>query len=113
MLTRGGGSHDNAPVMIQSGTGVGYSLYLMHRRQSLYGTDANEFRPEQWKDGEVAKRIGWGYLPFSVVQEVALVVSLHQPPSKVTCVLTPATQRTWLSQQLHIVLFGSFSAFHI
>jgi cytochrome P450 len=35
----------------------------MHRRESLYGPDAEEFRPERWETGEL-DNIGFGYLQF-------------------------------------------------
>jgi len=49
----------------------------MHRRESLYGPDAEEFRPERWETGEL-DNIGFGYLQFhggQEKQEVTIVVS--------------------------------------
>lgn len=43
---------------------VAYSVYHMHRRKDLYGSDAGTFRPERWEGSELAD-IKWGYLPFN------------------------------------------------
>lgn len=46
----------------------------MHRRKDLYGSDADEFRPERWEDGDgkLGKTIGYGYLPFNGGPRVCL-----------------------------------------
>ncbi|KAL8995819.1 MAG: hypothetical protein Q9188_006720, partial [Gyalolechia gomerana] len=49
LLPVGGGPDGESPVLIRRGAGVGYSVYHMHRRKSLYGEDADEFRPERWE----------------------------------------------------------------
>jgi hypothetical protein len=68
-LPTGGGPDGTAPIMVDEGESVGYSVYVMHRRKDLYGSDADEFRPERWdptEKNEVSlKNIGWGYLPFN------------------------------------------------
>ena len=68
-LPTGGGPDGTAPVLIPKGATVAYSTYAMHRRQDLYGMDAEIFRPERWdedlpmnRDKTTAK---WGYQPFS------------------------------------------------
>lgn len=43
--------------------GVGLCPYHQHRREDLYGTDAEDFRPERWLTGELDE-IGAGYIPF-------------------------------------------------
>ncbi|KAJ5881848.1 Cytochrome P450 E-class CYP52 [Penicillium soppii] len=48
VLLIGGDPNGNSPVLIPQNTGVGYSVYRMHRLKSFYGEDANEFRPERW-----------------------------------------------------------------
>jgi len=68
-LPTGGGPHGTAPVYIRKGSPVGYAVFAMHRRNDLYGSDAEKFRPERW-DPNVSnevdlKNIGWGYLPFN------------------------------------------------
>lgn len=59
----GGGPDGTSPVLIPRGTGVGYSVYHMHRRKDLYGPDATDFRPERWEGTEL-EHIGWGFMPF-------------------------------------------------
>ncbi|RDK38551.1 cytochrome P450 [Aspergillus phoenicis ATCC 13157] len=61
VLPVGGGPGGKSPVFVPKGTIVFYSVWAMHRRQDLYGPDANEFRPERWAD----LRPGWEYLPFN------------------------------------------------
>ena len=63
LLPSGGGPDRRSPFLIRRGTGIGYSVYHMHRRKDLYGDDAPSFRPERWEGAELAN-IGWGYLPF-------------------------------------------------
>ncbi|KAK8184355.1 cytochrome P450 [Phyllosticta citribraziliensis] len=70
-LPVGGGPDGKSPILIRRGMAVGYCAYLMHRRKDLYGPDAYEFRPERW-DGDLEKRVGWGYLPFNGGPRVCL-----------------------------------------
>ena len=37
---------------IPAGTNVGTSAYVIHRDQSVYGSDANQFRPERWLESD-------------------------------------------------------------
>ncbi len=60
-LPRGGGPDGLSPVYVRRGQEIGYSVHLMHRRKTLWGADANEFKPERWED----RRPGWEYLPFN------------------------------------------------
>ncbi|CAG8900248.1 unnamed protein product [Penicillium egyptiacum] len=62
-LPSGGGPDGKSPVLIPKDTGVGYSVYHMHRLKSVYGEDANSFRPERWLGSEL-DGIGWGFMPF-------------------------------------------------
>ncbi|KAL4881318.1 cytochrome P450, partial [Aspergillus karnatakaensis] len=63
VLPLGGGKDGLSPVFVPKGTLVAYNIYAMHRRQDIYGADAEEFRPERWEDGRLQPR--WGYLPFN------------------------------------------------
>lgn len=60
-LPTGGGPDGTAPVYVKKETQVDYSVYVMHRRQDLWGPDADEYKPERW-DG---RKSGWEYLPFN------------------------------------------------
>ena len=64
LLPHGGGPDRCSPVLLKRGTGVGYSVYHMHRRRDLYGDDAADFRPERWDENDLANTIGWGFMPF-------------------------------------------------
>ncbi|KAF2096846.1 cytochrome P450 [Rhizodiscina lignyota] len=64
LLPSGGGPSGTSPVLIRRGTGVGYSVYHMHRMTSLYGSDAHEFNPERWENTGLEKKVGWGFMPF-------------------------------------------------
>lgn len=60
-LPRGGGPDGLSPIFVRKGQSVSYSTFVMHRRQDLWGSDANEFKPERWMD----RKVGWEYLPFN------------------------------------------------
>lgn len=60
-LPTGGGFDGKSPVYIRKGQSVAYFVGAMHRRTDLWGSDANEFRPNRWID----RKPRWDYLPFS------------------------------------------------
>ena len=70
VLPRGGGEDGKSPIFVAKGSTVVWSAYSMHRREDIYGEDAELFRPERWldqsKEGTETKGIrpGWAYLPF-------------------------------------------------
>jgi hypothetical protein len=49
VLPLGGGPDGKSPIFIKAGTQVNYHVYAMHRREDLYGKDADEFKPERWE----------------------------------------------------------------
>ena len=63
-LPLGGGPDGRSPILVREGMPVAYSVYHMHRRKDLYGSDAGSFRPERWEGPELSD-IKWGYLPFN------------------------------------------------
>jgi len=61
ILPVGGGEDGRSPIFVKKGTPIFYNVFAMHRREDIFGADANEYRPERW-DG---LRPGWGFLPFN------------------------------------------------
>jgi cytochrome P450 len=62
-LPVGGGSDGTAPILVPKGTQVGYQVFSMHRREDVYGEDADDFVPERWTERNL--RPGWSFLPFN------------------------------------------------
>lgn len=50
ILPTGGGLDGKAPVFVPKGQIILYNVYSMHRRQDIFGSDADVFRPERWED---------------------------------------------------------------
>ncbi|KAL8852945.1 MAG: hypothetical protein Q9221_002195 [Calogaya cf. arnoldii] len=61
VLPYGGGPDARSPLFIPAKTTVAWNLYAMHRRQDIFGKDAEGFKPERWE----RLRPGWEYLPFN------------------------------------------------
>ena len=108
-LPRGGGPDGQSPVIVRKGETVGYAVYTMHRSPEIYGSDANDFRPERWIEGEPnhvnIKQLGWGYLPFNGGPRICLgrkpsfqFLSFFQKPISPLSVVTYLT-RTWTACQ--------------
>ncbi|KAI9704493.1 MAG: hypothetical protein M1820_005567 [Bogoriella megaspora] len=55
------GGKGNRPLCIAPGTTVLVHRHALHLSKELYGSDAEEFRPERWDK----LRQGWHYMPFS------------------------------------------------
>jgi len=60
-IPRGGGKDGKSKIFVPKGSSVDYSVHVMHRRKDIWGSDADEFRPERW----VNRKVGWEYLPFN------------------------------------------------
>ncbi|KAL7940179.1 cytochrome P450 [Trichoderma barbatum] len=61
ILPRGGGKDGKSPLFIPQGTPVIYNVFGLHRRQDVYGADAEEFNPSRWQ----SLRLSWEFLPFN------------------------------------------------
>lgn len=62
ILPRGGGPNQTLPLLIPRGTNAYINIYAMHRREDMWGDDAEEFKPERWENNP--RRGGWAYVPF-------------------------------------------------
>ena len=54
VLPVGGGPDGKSPIFVPKGSTLRWSTYAMHRRQDIFGPDAEEFRPERWEDLRVS-----------------------------------------------------------
>lgn len=61
-LPKGGGPDGQEPVFIPKGTNILYAVHELHRQPSIWGDDAEDFRPDRW---ETHHPKGWDYLPFN------------------------------------------------
>ncbi|KAI9851875.1 MAG: hypothetical protein M1824_002456 [Vezdaea acicularis] len=71
-LPRGGGDDGSAPMAVRRGEIVGYVPYAMHRRQDLFGPDADAFRPERWDALAGVPGLSKSYIPFNAGPRVCL-----------------------------------------
>ncbi|KAF2087173.1 putative P450 monooxygenase [Saccharata proteae CBS 121410] len=60
-IPRGGGPDGTAPIFVPKGTEVNYSVHVMHHSRTLWGPDAELFKPERWE----GRKAGWEFLPFN------------------------------------------------
>ncbi|OTB04914.1 hypothetical protein M426DRAFT_320486 [Hypoxylon sp. CI-4A] len=61
VLPTGGGPDGKSPVFVTKGTMLRYLPWSLHRREDIYGPDADEFRPERWD----SLRTTYEYVPFN------------------------------------------------
>ena len=62
ILPRGGGPEGREPLLVEKGSEVNLVFRSTQRDPNIWGTDAENFRPERW---EGMKPSAWEYLPFS------------------------------------------------
>ncbi|CZT00411.1 related to n-alkane-inducible cytochrome P450 [Rhynchosporium agropyri] len=68
VLPTGSGKDGKQPVAVMKGEQVGYHSYVMHRRQDIWGEDADVFRPSRWE----GRKLGWEMNAFSGGPRVCL-----------------------------------------
>jgi cytochrome P450 len=61
-LPSGGGKDGLSPIFVPKGTETVYIVWLMQRQPEFWGSDADAFRPERWRDHKYG---GFEYLPFN------------------------------------------------
>ncbi|CCX31620.1 Similar to Cytochrome P450 52A1; acc. no. P10615 [Pyronema omphalodes CBS 100304] len=62
VLPTGGGATKLEPVGVPAGTPIAYSALVMQRRKDIFGPDADEFRPERWRNWSPKP---WTFIPFN------------------------------------------------
>jgi len=62
VLPVGGGDDGKSPVFVTEGTLVIFHFVVLHKRKDLWGSDAEEFRPDRWQ-GEKAS---WVSILFEI-----------------------------------------------
>ncbi|KAK6541432.1 Protein kinase alk2 [Orbilia ellipsospora] len=73
VLPLGGGPDQRSPVFVPKGTSVEYMIYAMHRREDIWGPDANWFRPERWGEKRNSKEFNnFEFLPFNAGPRICL-----------------------------------------
>lgn len=63
-LPKGGGPDGNSPIFVPKGQTVRIDLYSLQRDPLIWGSDADEFRPDRWSDGRPLWESKWQYQPF-------------------------------------------------
>ena len=60
VLPHGGGPDGTKPVFVTKGARVLISIYALHQRKDIWGSDPEVFRPERWE----GRRAGMEFIPF-------------------------------------------------
>ena len=64
VLPRGGGRDGLAPLFVPKHRVLEMDLYTIQRDRSVWGPDADEFRPDRWTEGRPLWETKWQYEPF-------------------------------------------------
>lgn len=70
VIPHGGGVDGKSPMFIAEGHIIRYTFRSLMRQESVYGPDADDFRPERWADPQL--RPGWNFLAFGGGPRVCL-----------------------------------------
>ena len=60
-LPLGGGPDGKHPIFVRAGTMFDTAFYVLHRLPSIWGSDAEAFKPDRWN---TFKPHAWEYVPF-------------------------------------------------
>lgn len=64
VLPTGGGADHTSPVPILAGETIQFSIYHLHRDTSIWGSDAEQWRPSRWEERKPGKEfVGFGAGP--------------------------------------------------
>ena len=68
ILPTGGGPDGSCPVAVRKGTLVNFSVYVMQRREDIWGADSDQFRPERW----MGRKVDSSFMPFGAGPRVCI-----------------------------------------
>lgn len=76
----------NETVFIPGGTEIGYNAWGVHRSKSVFGADADHFRPERWLTAEGEKlhrmlrssELVWGYGKYQCLGRQVAMIELNK-----------------------------------
>lgn len=54
ILPVGGGADGLSPIYVRKGTEVAFDIAALQRRRDLWGADADDFRPERWRNEKLS-----------------------------------------------------------
>ena len=72
-LPRGGGKDGKSKVFVPKGSNIEFNNHVLHHREDLWGSDADEFIPERWE----GRKMGWDYLPVRFAPFKAINYSIN------------------------------------
>lgn len=64
VLPVGGGPDGCSPLFMPKGQKIAVDLYTLQRDPRIWGADAEEFKPERWREGRPLWEASWQYEPF-------------------------------------------------
>jgi cytochrome P450 len=62
VLPVGGGPDGRSPIFAPRGTKFDTSFYVLHHLPQIWGSDAEDYKPERW---DTIKPNPWEYVPFA------------------------------------------------
>lgn len=61
ILPLGGGKNGDTPIYIARGTSLDANFYALHRNESVFGPDVENFNPDRWDNINPGP---WEFMPF-------------------------------------------------
>lgn len=78
-LPSGGGPSGTEKIFVRKDQQVNYTVYALHRREDIWGSDVDDFKPARW----IGRKVGWEYLPFNGGPRICLGRKFYFQTSKI------------------------------